>query len=102
MKNKVFCKTTAKGVHSFYIKNDEGCFFLFSQSYRKGVSEYFRCGISLDDAIDFSRSRNNDALKRTMYKLPMYIRYVEKEYGIEILEQTKKKNAKAGRKAIVA
>lgn len=32
-----------------------------------------------------------------MTKIPMYIKYVEKEYDIEVLEQTKKKNRQAAR-----
>ena len=31
---------------------------------------------------------------RTMGKIPMYIKYIEKENAIEVLEQTKKRNAK--------
>ena len=68
--------------------------FLFSQDYRRGANEYFRNGVRLDDALNFSRAKGDNAIKRTMEKLPSYIKYIEREYDLEILRQTAKKNAK--------
>lgn len=97
MKATIYCELTAKGVHSFFLITSKAEYFLFSQDYRKGVNEYFNKGVHLDEAINFSRSRKDNAIRRTMTKIPMYIKYVEKEYGIEVLEQTKKKNRQASR-----
>ena len=91
MKPSIYCKPTAKGIHSFYLTTEDGNFFLFSQSYRKGVQAYFRKGVSLAAARDFSKSNHDSSIMRTMSKLPMYIKYIEKEYGITVLEQTKKR-----------
>ena len=33
------------------------------------------------------------AVLRTVDKLPQYIRYIEKEYGIAVLDRTKKRRA---------
>jgi hypothetical protein len=95
MKTSVYCLTTAKGVQSFYLKACGETHFLFSQGYKRGVKDYFGGGVYLDAAMDFSRARKNTAVLNTMRKLPSYIKYVEKEYGIEVLRQTARKNASA-------
>ena len=94
MSARIFCRTTAKGVSSFYVSVDGETLFLFSQNYHSGVRHYFRGPISVTRAIDFSCAKGNKALLRTMEKLPAYIRYVEREYGVEVLKQTKRKNAR--------
>ena len=96
MRNIIYCEPTERGVHSFFLIADGQEYFLFRQNYRKGVQAYFSKGVPLADAINFSKTHNDSALIRTMSKLPMYIKYVEKEYGIEILEQTKKRNRYTG------
>ncbi len=97
MKTTIFCKSNGDGIHSFYLvtKNDE--YFLFNQNYRKGVQQYFGQGVLLHEATDYSKAHRDEALAKTMTKLPMYIRYIEKEHGIEILEKTKRKNDKGYR-----
>ena len=94
MNTIVCCRTAKRGVHSFYIVSGGKEYFLFNQGYRKGVQEYFGSGVSLSDARNFSKAHKDSAVVRTMDKLPMYIRYIEKAYGLEILEQTKKHNTK--------
>lgn len=91
MKTTIYCKPTAQGIHSFYLITDGGEYFLFSQNYRKGVQNYFSKGVRLDQARNYSKSNSDTAIMKTMSKLPMYIKYIEKEYGICILKQTKKK-----------
>ena len=43
--------------------------------------------------MNYSKAHNDSAVIRTMKKIPMYVKYVEKEYAIEVLEQTKKRNS---------
>lgn len=92
MKTMIYCKPTHQGVHSFYLVTGDKEHFLFSQNYRKGVQEYFSRGVTLDDSVKFAKSKNDSAIIRTMTKLPMNIRYIEKEYEIGIYEQTKRRN----------
>ena len=102
MKATIYCRTTDRGIHTFYLRS-KGCdYYLFRQNYRRGVDEYFRSGVVLERAIDFGKSRQNEAIKRTMQKLPSYIKYIEKEYEIQILNKTIKRNARALRKAPLA
>jgi len=92
MKTTIYCTPTAKGALTFYLKNENKEHFLFNQNYRKGVYHYYKNGVSVDTAKDFSRVKNRDtAILKTMEKLPMYVRYVEKEYNLIVLDQTKKK-----------
>ncbi len=92
MKPMIYCVATAKGVHSFYLVQDGKEHFLFHQNYRRGVAAYFKRGVVLKDAFDFGRAGRDSAVMRTMQKLPAYIRYVEKENGIEVLDRTIKRN----------
>ena len=97
-----FCRATDKGIHTFYLNANGNEYYLFHQNYRKGVSEYYRNGVSINEAINFGRAKRDYALMRTMQKIPMYLKYVEKEYGIQILNQTIKKNKKHGNRRVAA
>lgn len=99
MEASVYCTVKNKGIHNFYIEAGGETHFLFSQDYRRGVNEYFRDGVRLDDALDFSRAKGDHAVLRTMEKLPSYIKYIEREYDLEILRKTAKKNAKHNKRA---
>ena len=90
MRCYIYCRTTAKGTQSFYMTRGNEEYFLFSQSLRKGVKEYFERGVSLEEAMNCGKSHNDAALIRTMCKLPMYIRYIEKEENARILMQPEK------------
>ena len=92
MTNIIYCKTTAKGLHSFYLKNNGADYFLFHQEYRKGVNDYYKNGVCIEKATDHSKSNHDNALLRTMSKIFMYVKFAEKEYGFEALKQTVKKN----------
>ncbi len=91
MKPTIQCRVSDKGEHSFYLETNEEKYFLFCQKYRKGVGEYFRGGVVLNNALNFSKSNYDEAIIRTMQKIPMYIKYIEKEYDIVVLEKTRKK-----------
>lgn len=95
MKSMIYCKTTRKGIHSFYLVVNGERYLLFNQKYRRGVGRYFRRGVSINQSIDYSKTHNDAALKKTMSKIPMHLRYVEKEFDLQVLEKTKKKSKKS-------
>ena len=101
MKNtvQIICRHPVYDMHDFYLCTPEGEYFLFRQGYRQGPEDFFSEGVRLDRALDFTLCRKNSALLRTMKKLPVYIRYVEKEYGLTILEQTRRKKSARPRHA---
>lgn len=91
MRGKIQCVTTDKGIHSFYMILDDAKYYLFSQAFKRGVHELYRNGIDYNDAINHAKSHHDRAINKTMEKIPIYVEYVEKEYGIRFLEKTKKK-----------
>lgn len=95
--DKVFCRTTSKGIQSFYIKVENCEYFLFAQSYRVSVKEHFRAGISINECMNYASSRSV-AVRKTLDKLKVYIPYIEKEFGIAVYNKTKDKNQKVSRK----
>jgi hypothetical protein len=66
MRTVIYCRPTAKGVHSFYLLTGEEEFFLFNQAYRKGVEKYYGKGVFLNDAMNYSKAHNDSAIIRTM------------------------------------
>ena len=99
MKTSIYCRVTAKGIHSFYLRCSQGDFFLFTQSYRRGVQRYFGRGVRLEEACNYARAGGDRSLLHTMDKLPMYLRYAEKEYGITVLRRTGNKQRRWSRAA---
>mgnify|MGYP003369639619 CR=1 FL=1 len=92
MRNMIYCEPIKQGVHAFFLVVNGKEYYLFSQNYWKGVHAYYSSGVPLAQAINYSKTHNDSALIRTMSKLPMYIKHVEKEYGVEVLDRTKKKS----------
>ena len=90
MSVKLFCKSDGRGMHSFYLQAENEVYFLFCQEYRRSNEEYFGRGVLLSDGLDFSGVRNY-AVRKTVEKLRIYVRYAEKEYGIAVLDKTKKR-----------
>lgn len=88
----IICKKTEHGTQNFFLLNGTDEYFLFTEGYKKGVYDYYSRGVRLDDANNFSKSKRNTALMKTMSKIPMYVKYLEREYDLEIFEKTKRKN----------
>jgi len=87
---KIYCKEKI-GVHEFYIKVDREEYYLFSQKYRRGVDNYYKSGVLLNKGICHGIGKTDCSIHRTMDKIRRHIRYLENEYDIAILDQTKMK-----------
>ena len=87
---RIYCRTIDKGV--FYLEIGNDSFYMFSQPYRKSVKEYYRNGVVIGCSFKCSKACGDAAITRTMDKIPKAIRYIEKEYDIVILDQTRRKN----------
>ena len=96
MKTKIYCKTVAKGQQAFYLVADNKEYYLFSQDYRSSVKAYFVAGISIRETGNYSNAPGV-AVKRTLDKLKTYIPYIEKEYGIAVMDKTKKRQSQKRR-----
>ena len=89
---KIYCKER-KNMHDFYISVDRNDYYLFSQKYKTGVDNYYKGGVQLDKGIRHGIGRTDCAIHRTMDKLKKQIRYIEQEYNLIILNQTKARAA---------
>ena len=85
MRTEITCVEQTKGRLTFYLDHGPRRYFLFFQPYKRGVSDYYENGVFIDRALDCTRARRDTGILHTMTKLPVYIRYVEKEYGLKIL-----------------
>jgi hypothetical protein len=92
---KIFCKQQEFGTHSFFVRHEGRNYYLFSQKYYKQVQDYFAGGVTVSDALDFSKTHRNAMLIKTMQKLPSHIKYIEQEFGITVLKQTAKKRGRS-------
>lgn len=90
MKNYIYCITTAKGEQTFYLMAQRTKYFLFAQAYRRSNKEVFGQGVSLFDLRKLKKHCSY-SVRHTIQKLPTYIHYVEREYGISVMEMTKRK-----------
>ena len=93
MKAKIYCKATSKGIHTFYLSVDKKEYLLFSQNYRKSNREFFLNGKVLSEVLSATDVRSH-ATRKTIEKLLPAIKYIEKEYGIAVLERTMRKDDK--------
>ena len=87
MKTKISCIVNEKGMHTFYLRKDGKEYYLFAQNYRRGVADFFRYSVSFDQAIDFSRAKKDCAILRTMEKIAIYTKYIERYYGIVVYDK---------------
>ena len=92
MQTKIYCKTTSKGKQSFYIYLNGKNYFLFEQDYRVSNKSFFKNGFYLNEKINFSKTHST-ATRNTLTKILYYIKYIEKEFNVAILEKTKLKNS---------
>ena len=91
MKPIVFCKPTQKGVHTFFVKTDDGVKYLFTQSYRRGVHDFFSKGVSVNQVFN-DVCMYDTALCKTTKKLYSYLQYIEKEYEVDVLNTNTRKH----------
>jgi hypothetical protein len=102
MQNKIYCKTTGHDQISFYIAQN-GCeYYLFTQKYKRSAFEYYADGVTVSDALNSRKGTRDVAILKVMTKLPSYIRYIEREYDIIVLDKTQRKVNDPYRKVRVA
>ena len=93
MMNTIYCKTVSKGIQAFYLCMGTKKYHLFEQNYRVSNKEVYGVGIRSDE-IGRLKSHCSTAVRKTAEKLYIYIKYIEKEYGVSVLNKTKQKEDK--------
>lgn len=82
----IFCKTTDKGIQTFYLSVDGVTYFLFNQNYRVSVKEFFGQGVSFEKAIG-AKSSISTSVRKTAKKFIPYISYLEKEMDLVVFDK---------------
>lgn len=98
MQKTIYCKQIEYGRHDFFLKDDAGEHYLFSQRYRTGVDNYYRAGVSVDAALDFTRANEDHMVLHTMEKLPVYLRYIQKECDVKVFRKRGTRRGKSSRR----
>lgn len=88
MENIITCQKNQAGNHNFFIKHKGKEYYLFSQPYHRGVNIYFANGVSLNNVLNYRTAKGDHKVIKTMSKMKMYIKYVENEYELKILNST--------------
>lgn len=71
----------------FFAEDEQESVYIFSRKYRTNLFNYFRKGISTRKLYDFTKTHRSSVVINTMLQLRTHLRFIEKEYGVAILEQ---------------
>ena len=97
MNKTIYCRTTAKGIQSFYVKIGTERYYLFSQRYYVGVRNFFTNGRRFNELSNACKN-GNTAVRRTAEKMSTYLKYVEKEYNVVIYDKRDRRKSRRGNK----
>ena len=90
----IICRDSSiKGIINFYAENSTQSYFLFQQKFRHSTYNFYRKGIPMKQAFSHRSTHRDKAIEQVIRRLPAQISYVEKEYGIAILNKTKSRKA---------
>ena len=90
MNKFIYCKNEGQKNLNFYVKVNSKEYLLFSHYYSTGLKEYYQNGVHVND-IGKAEKCHNYIVRRIATKLKSYLRYVENEYGVVVLEKTDKR-----------
>lgn len=93
MAAKIYCKTTGKGVQSYYLFDGKQDYYLFNSEFRRSNKEFFSQGRFIQEVLDAKR-HNSTSVRKTSNRLIGAVKYIESEYGICVFQQTAKKQQK--------
>ena len=77
MKTKIVVSKKDNCLYFYLVENAERI-FLFTQSFTKGVYNFFRFGKAESEIKSFNKWNDNPRLDKTIEKIPIYTRYVRK------------------------
>ena len=86
MRAKVYCRTVAKGIQEYYLAMDGKRYYLFEQDYRVTNRDYFKDGVDVNKIGDF-RNVRSESVRRTLDKLPKYLKKLDKRYGLGLYKK---------------
>ena len=88
-KNIIFCKdSNTHGILDFYLSKGNDSIYLFSQKFRHSIYDHYRRGLFLDDALSYKKAHKDRAIMNVIKRLHTNISYIEKTYGIIVMNKT--------------
>ena len=84
---RVFCKTIGRDEIAFFLEANGKEYYLCAGRYYQSVWNYFVGGVSID-RIFSNGGKHSHAIRHVKQKLPTYIKYVEGENDLQILDKT--------------
>ena len=91
MKPIIICKRETNQKQTFYMIYGMKEYYLLSQKYSRSVDEEFSKGVEFTRTHISNKGKRNYLIMKTMEKLYLAIRYIEKEQNMAILEKTNRK-----------
>ncbi len=89
---KIYCTGNGNKQLNFYVKQGGESHFLFTQRFNSTAYDFYKNGVSLDKAMSFKYSKklNCSIMTKVSEKITRYLKYIEKEYDMIILEKTRR------------
>ena len=88
MKTMIQCTENKLGGHAFYVKHKGTDYLLFNQKYHNGVDKVFCNGLDLRYSLDPKTAKGDTAVLKTITKMKMSIKYIEREFQVKILDSS--------------
>jgi len=93
MAAKIYCRTTAKGIQSYFLNDGKTDYYLFNTVFRQSNKKFFSPGRYIHEVLD-ARRHHSTSVQRTSTRLIGAVKYIEKEYDVCVFNQTVKKQQK--------
>ena len=93
MAYKIYCKTTDKGIQSYYLTDGRNNYYLLNSDYRKSNMQFFMHGKYIQEVLDAKRHKSA-SVSRASVRIISAVKYIESEYGICVLHKTAKRQRK--------
>ena len=90
MAAKIYCRTTAKGVQTYYLADGKKNYYLFNSTFHKSNKEFFSQGRYIKEVLD-ARRHVSASVQKISIRLISIVKYIESEYGICVLQKTANK-----------
>lgn len=77
---------------SFFVKQGDESHFLFMQNFNSTAYDFYKHGVSLEKAMSFKYGKKLKCslMTKVSEKIRRYLKYIEKEYDMVILNKTRK------------
>ena len=87
----ITCEEKTRGTLSFFVTAAGEKYYLFSQDYCHTIWKKYNRGLLLNDSLDHAKCGGHEILEHMADKFPVYLKYIEDEYGIVLTRKGAKK-----------